>query len=519
MHGTKSLDRPSPMKKIIRTVCCTLVVTLSAFAANYTVNSNGSGDFSSIQSCANAMSPGDTCTVYAGTYNESVTVPAGTAGNYKTVTVNSGDTVTVKAPVTLNSYTKFNGFNISGSGNCISIGSVTQVTVSNNTTMTCTGIHSSGTYIYIIGNTVRYPGSPNNCTPSVNCDSREGIFLSGGDHVLIDGNNLSHFDDGIVNKASYVIVRNQVQHDSLTTECGADSSNCHIDEIETWGPSTTVVYENNIFHDNSGANAHGGYFQYTGGQQAITRFNTLYNIQSMSWFDDYQDYSHVKHYNETKVDAGTSPGATDYWTSSTNGSEINDIFVYTAASSLPGGFAPYTQSASSPFTSGCNLAYRTTGSYSWAGPITSDGSQLGVDPQFANLSSHDYHLQAGSPARNAGCPLTAASGTGSSSTSLAVADASFFQDGYGISGVQPDTLRIGTSTTVQIAPRGVNYSNNVITLASPVSWNRGDPIYLYKDSSGKVVLNGTKPDLGAIPYDTGGTSAVAPPSGLSAVVQ
>ena len=84
------------MKTIIKTVCCILIVNLSALAANYSVKSNGSGAFTTIQSCASAMSPGDTCTVYAGTYSENVTVSAGTAGNYKTITVNGSDVVTVQ---------------------------------------------------------------------------------------------------------------------------------------------------------------------------------------------------------------------------------------------------------------------------------------------------------------------------------------------------------------------------------------------------------------------------------------
>jgi pectin methylesterase-like acyl-CoA thioesterase len=83
------------MKTIIKTVCFILIVNLSAFAANYAVKSNGSGNYTTIQSCASAMASGDTCTVYAGTYNENVTVPAGATGNYKTITVNGSDVVTV----------------------------------------------------------------------------------------------------------------------------------------------------------------------------------------------------------------------------------------------------------------------------------------------------------------------------------------------------------------------------------------------------------------------------------------
>ena len=124
-------------------------------------------------------------------------------------------------------------------------------------------------------------------------------------------------------------------------------------------------------------------------------------------------------------------------------------------------------------------------------------------------------MQAGSPAVGAGVALTRATGSGSNSTSLTVADAHGFQPGW--AGVQPDWIRIGASTTVQIA--AVNYTNNVIALASPVTWTSGAPIFLYKDSDGTVVLNGANPDIGAYPASSGGgTPAPAAPTGLTAVV-
>src|SRR5258708_21839052 len=92
----------------MQTICCVLLLAVSASGANLTVKSGGGGNFATIQACATAMSPGDTCTVYAGTYNENVTVPAGTAGNYKTITVNGSDVVTVNG-FTLNSHTKLIG--------------------------------------------------------------------------------------------------------------------------------------------------------------------------------------------------------------------------------------------------------------------------------------------------------------------------------------------------------------------------------------------------------------------------
>jgi hypothetical protein len=148
--------------------------------------------------------------------------------------------------------------------------------------------------------------------------------------------------------------------------------------------------------------------------------------------------------------------------------------------------------------------------------MASDPGNIYFDPKLVATDGTSFALQAGSPAIGAGTYLTTASGSGSSSTSLTVADATYFQDGWGISGVQADWIRIGSSTTVQIS--SVNYSTRVITLAKAVSWNNNDPVYLYKDSSGRVVLNGANPNIGA--GGTGGTGGASPPapSRLGAVV-
>src|SRR4029077_14113686 len=109
----------------------------------------------------------------------------------------------------------------------------------------------------------------------------------------------------------------------------------------------------------------------------------------------------------------------------------------------------------------------------------------------------------------AGGPLTTASGSGTSSTTLTVANAVFFSDGYGLTGVQGGWIRIGPSVTVQVA--SVNYSSNVLTLANPVSWSSGASVYLYKNSTGTVVLTGANPDLGAFPPGSASSTGPQPP--------
>ena len=70
---------------------------------------------------------------------------------------------------------------------------------------------------------------------------------------------------------------------------------------------------------------------------------------------------------------------------------------------------------------------------------------------------------------------TQATNDGQDSTSLQVADAGYFFDGYGI--VEADLIQIeGQSVAATIA--AVDYATNTITLAEPLSWTAGDGVSL-----------------------------------------
>ena len=133
-----------------------------------------------------------------------------------------------------------------------------------------------------------------------------------------------------------------------------------------------------------------------------------------------------------------------------------------------------------------------------------------TDRTLPNLS-----LQSGSPAINAGGRLTTvSSGCSGSTTNLVLADATFFQDGtWGVAGeIQADWIAVGTVTNVkQIA----SISSNTVTLVSAISCSNGNAVWLYKDSSGRQVLQGSAPDVGAYEYSVGGdTTPPATPTGL-----
>ncbi len=72
------------MKKYILTILITaaalLAATQAARGAGYSVKQDGSGDFSTIQACANTVIAGDTCLVGPGAYNEFITFPVNHSG-------------------------------------------------------------------------------------------------------------------------------------------------------------------------------------------------------------------------------------------------------------------------------------------------------------------------------------------------------------------------------------------------------------------------------------------------------
>lgn len=75
-------------------------------------------------------------------------------------------------------------------------------------------------------------------------------------------------------------------------------------------------------------------------------------------------------------------------------------------------------------------------------------------------------------------------------------DAGFFQEDYGISGVNPDCILV-TTVTNHVCITAVNYQTNTLTLASGITRSHGDPMWLCSDSMGRQVLFGSAPNLDA----------------------
>jgi hypothetical protein len=326
---------------------------------------------------------------------------------------------------------------------------------------------------------------------------------------LIEGNDLSHNDDSIEFYGSYIIARNNTIHDVNTSECNTSlhGSNCHADLFESEPVVTngTAPSAHNMFEGNTAKNLAGQVHailmqgDFCSGQcsHAIIRNNLYYNLGGYYMLNNLPTFSFVKAYNETLSGGGPSDYSGNFSGAAPNTSSLLNSVMYQFAGS-------------------------TQLNYYYGQPIAHNNIINPLISPFVNSNSN-WSLVSGSPLIGAGGSLTTAIGSGSSSTSLTVGDAYYFQDGWGfpngtgLGQVSPDWIRIGASTTVQIS--SIDYATNVITLANPVSWNGSDPIYLYKNSTGIQVLLGANPDIGAFPFGSvTSPQPPAPPTNLAVTV-
>ncbi|MCK5805431.1 MAG: right-handed parallel beta-helix repeat-containing protein, partial [Lentisphaeria bacterium] len=110
---------------------------------------------------------------------------------------------------------------------------------------------------------------------------------------------------------------------------------------------------------------------------------------------------------------------------------------------------------------------------------------IDADPLFQDASRDDYRIRSGSPAIDAGQPLTVTRTAGKGRV-VAVADARWFYDGFGIPGEEGDLIRVGGSTARVIE---ADIEVNTLRLDHEIEWGKGDAVTL--------PFAGRAPDMGA----------------------
>ena len=231
------------------------------------------------------------------------------------------------------------------------------------------------------------------------------------------------------------------------------------------------------------------------GSRTIVRYNDIYGNGASGYYSKQQNTSHANFarvYNNT-IYANGFGEANIYGDLHKSGIKV----------SIVDGTPLYTVFKN-------NIVYANKIETNWGSSPPSNityTNNFNSDPLFVNPAITDktslilpnLQLQSLSKAINTGAPLTIATNSGDNSTILGLRDALYFQDGTwgsALAGHQADWIAIGTvDNVVQIS--SISYDTNTITLASPITWINGAPIWLYKKSDGEQVLYSTAPDCGA----------------------
>jgi len=126
--------------------------------------------------------------------------------------------------------------------------------------------------------------------------------------------------------------------------------------------------------------------------------------------------------------------------------------------------------------------------HSWQITSRQDTNSIVADPLFNSPSSDNFTLRSDSPAIDKGTWLTTITSPAGSGKTFHVADASYFYDGYGISGEKGDSIRTASGEEATI----IGIIDDKITVDRIISWAKGDGLALK--------YFGSSPDIGAQEY-------------------
>lgn len=504
------------------------VMTGSIFYISKSGNDSNPGTLASpwltIGKANSTLTAGETVFVRGGTYLEQIRpANSGTSDNHITFAEYPGETAIITTQGTTNTY----GVNLSNR-NYVIIDGFTITDTSHNMVIIDSGnnniirnnyIHGNYEHVYfgiyllngssynkLQNNTVETTTTGPECAPNPEdkpadegCIGIQDLIriYNGGDHNLVEDNTLGKalhvaIAIGDDNELSYHVVRNNttmnVWHSSLglhrivnsliegntILDAGSDAANCpwirnqnlsrnSHSGLQLWNVLTTgPLTKDNILRRNIWKN--NGRVQFKSGLEARNRFyhNNVYENFLMRFSDN---------------DSIGNSGAIVKNNIIRDNDEIDFItpVAVNDNSFINNNISGTIEEGSTPRS----LNYLESNyPNEWKFNTTSP-------PLFVDPANNDFSLRNGSQLINAGEHLTTAVGS-SSGTTMTVADASYFTDGFGI--VKGDLIQTSTGKAARIT--GINYSTNQLTLSKSLTWNDGDGVSL--------VYMGAGPDVGAI---------------------
>lgn len=340
------------------------------------------------------------------------------------------------------------------------------------------------------------PGSPAGASAAISIIRdivEEGRYLISS-HNLVEYNVIRRVGDFIYLCGSYEVARNNTMM-NYENRHGIDQ---HVDGFQggsdgRQGGTSNTVHEATFIGDLRCDDCHGlGIWQDTtsgtnttfGDNNVIIRGTVAFHAGSGAIgvidTDNVKTYHNTIHDQSYLLSIGNkgmvtvySGGASNQW--STNGCVLNNIF-----SDLDGGVA-INVSETLAFTVAKNIGYDVNTA------ISPNYYFSTIDPLFVDPTSAtwNFHVEASSAAVGAGTNLTTVTSANGSGTTLNLADAGYFFDGYGI--VEGDVITIAGNAPTRI----ISKSGNTVTLASSQTWTNGAKVYWGRS---------TAPTVGALPY-------------------
>src|SRR5262245_33495565 len=387
-------------------ISCLIVNEADAQGRTYRVRKDGTGDFTTILACVNAMAGGDTCLVGPGSYQERIRFPSGksgSAGRLTTVKAEVTGTVDVWGADTLNcNYVRIEGFNISvpssltgwTDGVGVAVRSSNVEVVSNYIHDThWAAISGSGSSVTIRGNHTYKCGMGFNLSGSNWLVERNDIERTTKYPEIGDADNMRFFGQNHVIRSNHLF-------GTLSTEIGA----AHVDGFQTFDDggdiAQHVIIECNLLE---------GYYHqglmleatYHSNNFDITIRNNVFIAPQTYAVAAFRNMRDVKVYNNTVI----NPEIFGVRIAESSAGEARNNIFFSSKTGIPDGDIKeltYSADATSTVIGEKNLLYIPSKTISQA---SFPNDIVNQNPQFVNLVGFDLHLRPNSVAIDRGAAL------------------------------------------------------------------------------------------------------------------